>query len=473
MSFSPDGTKLYVADQQNSKILQYTLSTAWDASTISYASKFLDVSGEQGNSIYGVAISYDGSYIYSGTQSTGVVYQYKLSTAFDVSTGSYTNVSVSTSSQEAAPTSIEFDTSGKSMFITGFNTDTVYQYTIPDYPTASPVTVTGLTNGTSYTFNVWAINAFGWSVASDASGSVTPVAPVHGLMSYDSSGSAGNELIYVNIVTLGSASDFGAIGPEYNSRATGSSSTRAIVAGGQNSGGSVQNAITYTTMGTTGTGSDFGDLTVSRTAASGISNSTRMVIANGDIISNTSNVMDYITIASTGNATDFGDSNKRYQASSTQSTTRGLIIGGRDGSLVSDVRYITIASTGNSVEFGNAAPDGDGTAYGAAFSNGTRAVSAYGYKGNFVNSADMGYITIASTGNMTDYGDLTGAGYGLDATSSSTRGIIGHVGFGLNIDYVTIASTGNASDFGDLPIGSSDSNGYLGSGNMGGDHGGL
>ena len=39
---------------------------------------------------------------------------------------------------------------------------------------ASPVTVTGLTNGTSYTFNVWAINPFGWSVASDASGSVTP-----------------------------------------------------------------------------------------------------------------------------------------------------------------------------------------------------------------------------------------------------------------------------------------------------------
>jgi hypothetical protein len=338
---------------------------------------------------------------------------------------------------------------------------------------SSPITVTGLTNGTSYTFNVWAINAFGWSVASDPSSAVSPVAPVHGLMSYDSNGSAANELIYVNIVTLGSASDFGAIGPEYNSRATGSSSTRAIVAGGQNSGGSAQNAITYTTIGTTGTGSDFGDLTVSRTAASGISNSTRMVIANGDIISNTSNVMDYITIASTGNATDFGDSNKRYQASSTQSTTRGLIIGGRDGSLVSDVRYITIASTGNSAEFGNAAPDGDGTGYGAAFSNGTRAVSAYGYKGSFVNSADMGYITIASTGNMTDYGDLTGAGYGLDATSSSTRGIIGHVGFGLNIDYVTIASTGNASDFGDLPTGSSDSNGYLGSGNMGGDHGGL
>jgi len=40
---------------------------------------------------------------------------------------------------------------------------------------ASPITVSGLTNGTSYTFNVWAINPFGWSSPSDASGSVAPV----------------------------------------------------------------------------------------------------------------------------------------------------------------------------------------------------------------------------------------------------------------------------------------------------------
>ncbi len=43
---------------------------------------------------------------------------------------------------------------------------------------ASPVTITGLTNDTSYTFKVRAINAFGWSSPSDASGSVTPSAPL-------------------------------------------------------------------------------------------------------------------------------------------------------------------------------------------------------------------------------------------------------------------------------------------------------
>jgi hypothetical protein len=41
----------------------------------------------------------------------------------------------------------------------------------------SPVTVTGLTNGTSYTFTVWALNSFGPSAYSAASGSVTPSFP--------------------------------------------------------------------------------------------------------------------------------------------------------------------------------------------------------------------------------------------------------------------------------------------------------
>ncbi len=44
--------------------------------------------------------------------------------------------------------------------------------------TSSPINVTGLTNGTAYTFAVIATNAVGNSVASSASTAVTPVAPV-------------------------------------------------------------------------------------------------------------------------------------------------------------------------------------------------------------------------------------------------------------------------------------------------------
>jgi len=61
------------------------------------------------------------------------------------------------------------------------------------------------------------------------------------------------------------------------------------------------------------------------------------------------------------------------------------------------------------------------------------------------------YITIASTGNVTDFGDLTLARQTMAAGSNGTRGVWGggrHAADTDNdvIDYVNIASTGNASD---------------------------
>ena len=66
----------------------------------------------------------------------------------------------------------------------------------------------------------------------------------------------------------------------------------------------------------------------------------------------------------------------------------------------------------------------------------------------------MDYVTIASTGNATDFGDLTAARYALTAAASPTRGVFFK---GTNVantmDYITIASTGNATDFGDDQVG--------------------
>ena len=68
----------------------------------------------------------------------------------------------------------------------------------------------------------------------------------------------------------------------------------------------------------------------------------------------------------------------------------------------------------------------------------------------------MGYVTISSTGNATDFGNLSVARgtYGMRA-SNQTRGVFagGYDTGDLNvIDYITIATTGNASDFGDLKL---------------------
>jgi len=66
------------------------------------------------------------------------------------------------------------------------------------------------------------------------------------------------------------------------------------------------------------------------------------------------------------------------------------------------------------------------------------------------NSNIIDYITVASTGNAIDFGDLTVARTYVGGSASDTRGVFGGgQGDAVTIDYVTVASAGNATDFGD------------------------
>ena len=230
--------------------------------------------------------------------------------------------------------------------------------------------------------------------------------------------------------------------------------SRGVFAGGIDSG-DFTNIIQYITIATAGNATDFGDLTLARARLTAVSNGSRGVFAGG-FAGGAKNVMDYITIASTGNATDFGDlltsETGVCDAASMGDGTRGVIAGGNElggGTIFIDVmQYITIASTGNATDFGNllgAITDIAGT------SNGPRGVAGAGYDSSASNVIQ--YITIATTGNATDFGDLTVARSAPVATSDGSRGVwaSGYSGGRLDvIDYVTIATAGNATDFGNL-----------------------
>ena len=75
---------------------------------------------------------------------------------------------------------------------------------------------------------------------------------------------------------------------------------------------------------------------------------------------------------------------------------------------------------------------------------------------NNSNSNHIEYVTMASSGNSIDFGDLTEQGYARAGASSSTRGLFfGGYNPSLSpkhrplLDYIEIATLGDALDFGD------------------------
>ena len=317
---------------------------------------------------------------------------------------------------------------------------------------SSPISVTGLTNGTAYTFAVWATNTYGPSAYSAASNSVTPDVLTRGL--FGGGDTLTNVIEYINIASTGNSTDFGDLLAATRSMCACASSTRGIFAGGD-SGGDGINVIQYVTIATTGNAIDFGDiLRNGYWQFAACSSETRGVMGGGlspNGGTTTANT-NYITIATTGNTTTFGTlTSARRLLASCGSTTRG-IFGGGEGP-VNIIDYITIATTGDATDFGDLTV---ARSYLQSCSNATRGLFAGGnVSGSPRNTID--YITIASTGDATDFGDLTGESafaYTRASCSSTTRAVFTGTGGELYIlGYVTISTTGNSSTFGNLSAG--------------------
>ena len=164
------------------------------------------------------------------------------------------------------------------------------------------------------------------------------------------------------------------------------------------------------------------------------------------------NNIDYITISTQGNAIDFGDSTQSTESNNTScvaSRIRGIYAGGyqHPGGHHNQIGFITFSSTGNSTDFGNLTQSRRAI---AGVSNATRGVFCGGLSPTPRDTVD--YINIATTGDAQDFGNLGQARQSGSAMSSPTRGVIYggyfHPSYVKN-EFITIASTGNAQEFGD------------------------
>lgn len=136
--FKPDGTKMFLVEGTNDSVHEYALSTAFDVSTASFDSTF-SVSSQVGTP-YGLAFNLDGTKMYAIDTSSKAVYQYSMSTAYDISTASYDSVSLDISSQTNSATGLNFKPDGTKLYYTDLVDDKVKQWDLStafDLSTAS------------------------------------------------------------------------------------------------------------------------------------------------------------------------------------------------------------------------------------------------------------------------------------------------------------------------------------------------
>jgi len=297
---------------------------------------------------------------------------------------------------------------------------------------------------------------------------------------------------YVEFGSLGNATDFGDLAVDVAYQGTTSNSIRGIVMGGSAtpSDSTKKNDIQMLSIATRANATDFGDLTSARNNGYSCSNGhgglqesqprapelyspTGKPLASGSGVGNIGLFMggqeesgdtivgtvSWLNIPTTGNFADFGNLiNPLNNGMGTgASTTRSIAYAGYTpvSPYYSGVaQYNEFSTKGNYATFGDIVTDGYALAYGMSGSS-TRAI----FSGSYVpssphNSDQIAYVTMATLGNASDFGNLLGNNQNGAAASNSTRGLtMGGYSSPARINviqYVTIASTGNATDFGDL-----------------------
>ena len=267
-----------------------------------------------------------------------------------------------------------------------------------------------------------------------------------------------NVIDYITIATTGDAIDFGDLTIARSQISACGGYTR----GHFNGGSPDTTRMDYVVFSSKGGASEWGDLTQGRATYAATSNGKRGLVYGGTPSNN--NLIEYFSMATQGSASDFGDQiyNQREQGC-LENSTRSVVAGGwgdptapfqGNSGPIKFISYNYFETLGNTVHFGEL----NNLVYGPMGSaSETRGLFAGGWTPSTpvaqINVID--YITIATEGDATDFGDTTAIRHSGGGTSNNVRGIWSggyNPGLLATIDYVQIATLGNAADFGDLTV---------------------
>jgi len=125
VAWNNDGSRLYEVGGGNNVIIQYNVSTPFDISTASTTTT--TSINSQGSNPRGIAWNDDGSRLYEVILNSQEIYQYTVSTPFDITTAT---VSTSISTQDSDPQGIAWNDDGSRLYEVGAGSDDIYQYTV-------------------------------------------------------------------------------------------------------------------------------------------------------------------------------------------------------------------------------------------------------------------------------------------------------------------------------------------------------
>lgn len=146
-AMKPDGTRIFACGYGNDRVYQWNLSTAFDLRTCSYDS-YASLNYESGPVPRGIEFKPDGTKMYLIDSNYDKIYEVSLSNAWDVTSGTLSNTAnLSISAQESNPTGIRFRPDGRSFYLIGETGNDLNEYRLTtawDLSTASFFTTLSL-----------------------------------------------------------------------------------------------------------------------------------------------------------------------------------------------------------------------------------------------------------------------------------------------------------------------------------------
>jgi len=127
VKFNTDGTKMFITGNSSDSVHEYTLSTAFDVSSSTFSQTF-DVSSQVTNPV-GVVFNNDGTKMFITSDDNKDISEYDLSTGFDISTATYSQAG-SISSTGGNARNSTFNDDGTKIYVCDRLNNTVDEYAL-------------------------------------------------------------------------------------------------------------------------------------------------------------------------------------------------------------------------------------------------------------------------------------------------------------------------------------------------------